>query len=241
MEDDQPIIEPAPTFGTQVERIPSSRDRALEIEIPYILMRPLDKSDFYLLDKGLTSLDKEKAFLAAYVDTAVYPPQFHWAPSSNQGPYKLAVFNQNDEFLHEFQVQGEDFRYPPRWKAPFRLTKGSVYYWQVTNQDDDIVVRKYPFMPLTQILIKDIAMKEQALERNWSEAAETQLFLTLVQRKAVDKYLHLLQDMEQREPNNPLIQRALVRAYLTKGTQAHAARALQRERDLGMTDVVHTI
>jgi DNA-binding transcriptional activator of the SARP family len=66
----------------------------------------------------------------------------------------------------------------------------------------------------------------------------TDLFLLYTQRKMIDKYLHLLQQMVDLDPENPILYRALVRAYLSKGCPAHALQARERELQLGGSDPI---
>ena len=62
------------------------------------------------------------------------------------------------------------------------------------------------------------------------------MFILYNNRKLIDRSLTLLQQMSKKDPENPMIYRALVRVYLAKGCPAHAQQALDRELQLNGVD-----
>ena len=191
---------------------------------PLSLFTPI--SDPSALEARKGDMAKEDVYLSGYVDTAVYPPAFHWAPNS-LSDYKLLLYGMSGEFLHSFPAQEEDFSYPAGASAPFRMTKGQIYFWEVVDRDNNTLVGKYPFSPMTKIHISEI-QRYQKLLNDSEQSTQVDLLLVLVQHRALDKYLHLLQKMNKRDPDNPIIENALAQAYLQRGTPAHALEILKK-------------
>jgi hypothetical protein len=192
-------------------------------EVPRSLLTPISQASGLEAKKG--DIAKEDVYLSAYVDTAVYPPEFHWAPNSLSN-YKLLLYGMSGEFLHSFPVEGEDFSYPAGASAPFRMTKGQLYFWEVVDRDNNILVGKYPFSPMTQLHISEVERYRRLLNDS-EQSTQVDLLLVLVRHRALDKYLHLLQEMDKKDPGNPIIENALAQAYLQRGTPAHALQILK--------------
>ena len=216
-------------------------DRSVsEIPIPYMLMRGLYREEFEQANDQ-DALEKEKVFLASYVKAEAYPPVFVWQDQAGPTPYKFQMFNEWDEFLYETKTQDRRFKYP--YRGPFNMQKNSLYRWQVTDAQDNIVVRKYPFVLLTLPHSREVARREKAFDRaekdgKLMKSDYVDLFLLYNQRKMIDKSLHLLTKMSEMDPENPVIYRALVRAYLAKGCPAHALQAHENELQLGGVDPI---
>lgn len=216
-------------------------DRSVsEIPIPYMLMRGLYKEEFKLAEDP-DALEREKIFLSSYVKAEAYPPVFVWKEDAGPTPYKFQMFNEWDEFLYETKTQEGRFKYP--YRGPFNMQKNSLYRWQVTDAEDNIVVRKYPFVLLTLPHSREVKRMEKRFDRLKDEnklmkSDYVDLFLLYNQRKMIDKSLHLLQQMSEIDPENPVIYRALVRAYLSKGCPAHALEARESELQLGGVDPI---
>lgn len=216
------------------------RDRSVtEIPIPYMLMRQLHNADFRYADAPSAMTD-EDVYLKAHVEADTDPPIFSWA-NTGAASYKLQLFNVWDEFIYEKTLRGIRFKLP--YGGPFHLAKNSRYSWQVTDNAGNLVVRKYAFVLQTLFLSRQIKRAERHFARlkaagKLLETNYTDMFLLYVQRKMVDKYLPLLQQMSDRVPDNPILYRALVRAYLNKGCPAHAMQARQRELQLGGVDPI---
>lgn len=223
--------------GTGVRR-EGARDRAVsEIPIPYMLERKLYRRD---LEAGAEpgALEREKTFLASSVRPEAFPPVFQWSrvPAPQ---YRLQLFNEWNEVIYETRTKETRFKYP--YSAPFQLAKNSQYFWQVTTPDDTIVVRKYPFTLLTQLHARELELSERKFEalkkqRKLMQYHYTELFILYNNRKMIDRTLALLRQMANLDPENPMIYRALVRAYLAKGCPAHAQEALTRENQLNGVD-----
>lgn len=225
--------------GGQV-RVDRPRDRAVtEIPIPYMLMRELYQEEFQQAQEP-GAYDKEKVFLGSWIKANAFPPVFNWSNTGAAG-YKFQLFNEWDEFLYEKDTAENRFKYP--YQGPFQLAKNSLYKWQVTDNQDNIVVRKYPFVLLTTLHAREVERAEKRFDNLVAEGKVmkthyTDMFLLYLQRKMIDKYLHLLQQMSDIDPENPVIWRGLVRAYLSKGCPAHALEARERELQLGGVDPI---
>lgn len=223
--------------GTGVRR-EGARDRAVsEIPIPYMLERKLYRKDFEAGGEP-GALEREKVFLASSVRPEAFPPVFQWSrvPAPQ---YRLQLFNEWNEVIYETRTKETRFKYP--YSAPFQLAKNSQYFWQVTTPDDTIVVRKYPFTLLTTLHARELEMAERRMEalkkqRKAMQYNYTEMFILYNNRKMIDRTLSLLRQMSNMDPENPMIYRALVRAYLAKGCPAHAQEALNRETQLNGTD-----
>lgn len=235
------VVKTSPGGGV---RLDPARDRArTEIAIPYLLMRKLFANDFAGADDP-DAMTRENQFLNARVKCEAFPPVFFWK-NTGAASYRFQLFNEWDQFMYEKKVvdKGREVRFKFPYDAPFQMAKSSEYAWQVLAPDDTIVVRKYKFTILTQPLADQVARTEKNFERLKKSGKANQttwcdLFLLYQNRKMIDKYLHILQDMANQDPENPVIQRALVRAYLSKGCPAHAKAALDKEIQLGGMDPV---
>ncbi len=209
------------------------------IEIPYMLLRRLRVADFTMADDE-EAYSKEEIFLSAWVKATTFPPVFY-CKDMQYPKYRFQFFNEWDEFQYEGTSTEPKFKYP--YRAPFQLTKNSLYYWQVLGPDDSIIVRKYPFRVLTQPLAQLVERNEKKFEaaRKANRATTidfTDMFLLYNTQNLLDKNIHLLQDMVRQDPENPILYRALVRAYLTRGCPAHAREALDKESALGSVDPI---
>lgn len=216
------------------------KDRSVsEIPIPYLFVRQLTEQEFAGADQA-EELEREKTFLSSYVKADAFPPVWDWS-DTGASVYKIQLFNEWDEFLYEKETKESRYKYP--YQPDFRLAKNSLYKWQVLDNSDSIVVRKYPFVLLTTLHAREVQRAEKRfanLKRagKATTADQTDLFLLYVQRKMIDKYLHSLQSMAEQDHQNPMIHRGLVRAYLAKGAPAHALQALETERSYGGVDEV---
>ena len=216
-----------------------ARDRGVtEIAIPYMLMRKLFKKDFQQADDP-EAMEKENVFLASTVHPEDFPPVFDWKNVGNL--YRIQLFNEYNEVIWETRQASNHLKYP--YNAPFKLAKNSQYYWQVIGANDRLVVRKYPFTLLTLPHAQELERKE----RNFAKlrAARqayanhyTDMFLLYNNRRLIDRSLKILREMSAMDPENPVIYRALVRAYLDKGCPAHAQAALDKETRFNGTDPV---
>ena len=214
------------------------KDRGVtEIPIPYLLIRQLHKKEFEGAENQ-GEFERENTFLSSYVKAEAFPPVFVWS-DTGANSYKLQLFNEWDEFLYEAETSDTRFKYP--YRANFQLAKNSLYKWQVTDPQDRIVVRKYPFVILTTLHARELERAEKRYDNlvaagKATQADQTDLFLLYVQRKMIDKYLHALEKMAKQDQQNPMIHRGLVRAYLAKGAPAHAWQSLQTELSYGGED-----
>ena len=227
-----------PDSGSVRRHEPKGRSKA-QVEIPYMLMRRLRVADFVQAQEE-GAYQKEETFLAAWVKNTAYPPVFY-CKDLGLPKYRFQLFNEWDEFLYEGTSTEPRFKYP--YQGPQQLTKNGLYYWQVLGSDDSIVVRKYPFRVLTQplaLLVERNEKRYAALKqkRQVTSIDTTDMFLLYNTLHLVDKSLHLLQEMIALDPENPILYRALVRAYLTRGCPAHAQEALDKETGLGATDPI---
>ena len=226
---------------TGTVRREGARDRAVvEIPIPYMLERKLYGKDFEAAQEP-GALEREKIFLGASVRPDAYPPVFQWTrvPAPQ---YRLQLFNEWDEVIYETRTANNRFKYP--YSAPFQLARNSQYLWQVVTPDDRILVRKYPFTLLTLLHARELQRSENQFEKLKKQKKlmpyhYTELFLLYNKRKMIDRTLSLLRQMSNMDPENPMIYRALVRAYLAKGCPAHAQEALTRELRLNGVDPLH--
>ena len=217
-----------------------ARDRAaVEIEIPYMLMRKLFRKEFQGHDEP-GAMEKEKIFLAASVRPDAYPPVFQWKDIKSP-TYRLQIFNEWDEVKYEATVKGTRFKYP--YSAPFNLAKNSQYLWQVTTPQDVIAVRKYAFIVMTKPHAVELDRAEARFANlkaagKANQSNYTDLFLLYNNRKLVDRTVSILHKMVAMDPENPMIYRALVRAYLAKGCPAHAMEAHNRQLQLNGVDPI---
>lgn len=215
-----------------------ARDRAVtEIPIPYMLERKLWAKDMAPASEP-DALEKEKVYLSAEVLPEAFPPVFIWR--NLKAPlYKLQLFNEWNEVIYEKKLKETRFKFP--YDGPFQLAKNSQYFWQVLTGDDQIVVRKYSFTLLTTLHARQLEASERKFDNLRAQKKATQshytdMFLLYNNRKMVDRLLHLLKEMANKDPENPMIYRALVRAYLAKGCPAHAQEALNKELQLNGVD-----
>ncbi len=217
----------------------TARDRSrATIDIPYMFMRKLKAQDF-LLAQEPDAMAKEDRFLQAGVINWTYPCVFQWAKVPGTPQYRVQIFNEWDEFLHEFPSKDVRWKFP--YQGAFQLQKAGLYQWQVLTPSDEIVVRKYKFYVLTALQAREVegAMKrfnELKRTKKVTRTNYTDLFLLYNRLSMVDQRVSLLREMSQLDPENPRIYRGLVRAYLDKGCPAHANEALQREVQLGGSD-----
>ena len=215
-----------------------ARDRAVsEIPIPYMLERKLSNLEMAGASEP-DAMEKETVYLGATVWPELFPPVWQWkkvpAPM-----YRLQLFNEWDEVIYETKPKENRFKFP--YHGPFNLAKNSKYFWQVLTPDDQIVVRKYPFTLLTTLHARELLRREKAFEqlKKSGKAMQNQytdMFLLYNNRKLIDRLLALLLQMSNQDPENPMIYRALVRAYLAKGCPAHAQQALDKELQLNGVD-----
>ena len=225
--------------GAKIRR-EEARDRAVtEMAIPYMLMRKLFKKEFQLADDP-GAMDKENIFLVGSVRPEAFPPVFDWK-NTGSATYRIQIFNEWNEVMWEKKVKENHLKFPH--DAPFKLAKNSQYYWQVLAADDSIVVRKYSFTLLTLPHSQELERRERKFEQlvNSKKANTTHytdMFLLYNNRKLTDRSIKLLKKMANLDPENPVIYRALVRAYLDKGCPAHAQEALDKENKLNGTDPV---
>ena len=215
-----------------------ARDRAAtEIPIPYMLEHKLSSKELAPASEP-EALEKEKVFLAATVWPELFPPVWQWK-NINASLYRLQLFNEWDEVIYETKTKTNRFKYP--YNAPFNLAKNSKYMWQVLTQDDQIVVRKYAFTLLTTLHARELQRNERAFEKLKKQGKAmqnhyTDMFILYNTRKLIDRLLGLLLQMSNKDPENPMIYRALVRVYLAKGCPAHAQQALDKELQLNGVD-----
>lgn len=220
-----------------------ARDRSrATIDIPYMFLRRLKAQDFLLAEEP-GAVEKEKLFMLAFVNNKAYPPVFQWGKVAGVMNYRIQLFNEWDEFLYEASTKEIRWKFPHR--GPFNLQKASLYQWQILTPGDDIVVRKYKFYQLTQLQAREV----ERAQKRFNELKRTKklnrthyadLFLLYNRLSMVDERLHLLEEMVQIDPENPVLYRGLVRAYLDKGCPAHALEAQRREIQLGGIDDIET-
>lgn len=215
-----------------------ARDRAVvEIPIPYMLERKLSSKDLAPASEP-DAMDREKVYLGATVWPEAFPPVWQWK-NTNARLYRLQLFNEWDEVIYETKTAQNRFKFP--YSGPFQLAKNSQYLWQVLDQSDQILVRKYAFTLLTTLHARELERAEKRFEaaQKAGKAQQnhyTDMFLLYNNRKLIDRSLHLLLQMSKKDPENPMIYRALVRVYLAKGCPAHAQQALDRELQLNGVD-----
>lgn|GEM_PF-1116546 len=213
------------------------------IDIPYMIFVKLRKDAFKQVnDPG--EEDKEKLFLNAYVKNWTFPPVFYWA-NIGKPPYRVQLFNENDEFIYEKESMESTFKYP--YSDP-ELTKGTkLYYWQVLTPSNDVAVRKYPFKILTLYQARDVLKREKEFERLqkrdalknvFDSVAYTEMFNLYVQYTCWDKLLHLCDEIKDRDPQNPIVYNLLARLYLIKGCPFYALKAHEKSKQLGSTDEI---
>ena len=225
--------------GAKVRR-EQARDRAVtEIAIPYMLNRRLFKKDFQMADEP-GALDKEKIFLVGNVRPEAYPPVFDWKKTGSP-TYRMQLFNEFNEVMWEKKTKEAHLKFP--YDAPFKLAKNSQYLWQILAADDTILVRKYSFTVLTLPHAQELERRERQFNqmvaaKKATTANYTDMFLLYNNRRLTDRSIKILKKMANLDPENPVIYRALVRAYLDKGCPAHAREALEKELKLNGTDEV---
>lgn len=211
------------------------------IDIPYMLFVKL-KKDAYKQMNDPGEEEKEKMFLSSWVKNWTFPPVFYWY-NVNTPPYRVQLFNENDEFIYEKESTVAEFKYP--YSDP-ELTKGTaLYYWQVLTPSNDLMVRKCPFKILTLYQARDVLKKEKEFERYLKERPEefdsvayTEMFLLYTRYTCWDKLLHLCDEMKDRDPQNPIIYNLLARLYLIKGCPLYSFRAHEKSKQLGSTDEI---
>lgn len=210
-----------------------------QIDIPYMLVRRLRVADFKQAEEE-GAYQKEEIFLSGYVKNTTFPPVF-FCKDMQLPKYRWQFFNEWDEFYDELTSKEPKLKYPYQPKKP--LAKNGLYYWQVLAPDDTILVRKYPFKVLTQPLAELVARNEKRYaalkqKKQVTTIDTTDMFLLYTTMSLVDKNIHLLQEMIKQDPENPVLYRALVRAYLTRGCPAHAKEVLDKEIALGGHDPI---
>jgi len=183
-------------------------------------------------------MDKEKVYLAATVWPDLFPPVWQWK-KTGAPLYRLQLFNEWDEVIYETKPIQNRFKFP--YNGPFQLAKNSQYLWQVLDPTDQILVRKYPFTLLTTLHSRELERAEKKFEATQKAGKAqqnqyTDMFLLYNNRKLIDRTLALLLQMSAKDPENPMIYRALVRVYLAKGCPAHAQQALDKELQLSGVD-----
>lgn len=217
----------------------TSRSGGNEFDVPYAMGFRLVKSFFKpASDPG--EAHRESVFLSAYVKVTAYPPVFIWRDTGAPS-YRLQLFNEKGQFIYETRLDKPTFKFPH--KPPFRLIKGGLYYWQVLNDKDEVLVRKYGFMLLTQPQVKLLDQQESEFEniqrrQKGEQTSYTELFLMYNQYHTLDKLVHHLQSWRDVEPDNPNVYRVLARVYLMKGCPLQARAALEQEVRLGQPDPV---
>ncbi len=215
-----------------------ARDRAVvEIPIPYMLERKLSAKDLAPASEP-DAMDKEKVYLAAAVWPEAFPPVWQWR-NTNAKQYRLQLFNEWDEVIYETKTPQNRFKFP--YNGPFQLAKNSQYLWQGLDPNDQILVRKYAFTLLTTLHARELERNEKRFEaaQKAGKAQQnhyTDMFILYNNRKLIDRSLGLLLQMSKKDPENPMIYRALARVYLAKGCPAHAQQALDRELQLNGVD-----
>lgn len=215
-----------------------ARDRAVvEIPIPYMLERKLSAKDLAPASEP-DAMEKEKVFLSAQVWPEAFPPVWQWR-NTNAKLYRLQLFNEWDEVIYETKTPQNRFKFP--YHGPFQLAKNSQYLWQVLDPNDQILVRKYPFTLLTTLHARELERSERRFEaaqkaKKAQQNHYTDMFILYNNRKLIDRSLALLLQMSKKDPENPMIYRALARVYLAKGCPAHAQQALDRELQLNGVD-----
>lgn len=215
-----------------------ARDRAVvEIPIPYMLERKLSSKDLAPASEP-DAMDKEKVYLSATVWPELFPPVWQWK-RTNAPLYRLQLFNEWDEVIYETKTPQNRFKFP--YNGPFQLAKNSQYLWQVLDPGDQILVRKYPFTLLTTLHARELEHAEKKFEaaQKAGKAQQNQytdMFILYNNRKLIDRTLALLLQMSKKDPENPMIYRALARVYLAKGCPAHAQQALDKELQLNGVD-----
>ena len=227
-------------YNGQVDKLrPESAVQS--IDIPYMLFVKLKKEAYKQVnDPG--EEEKEKMFLASYVKNWTFPPVFYWF-NVNSPPYRVQLFNENDEFIYEKESMAADFKYP--YSDP-ELTKGTaLYYWQVLTPNNDVLVRKCPFKILTLYQARDVLKREKEFERYKKERPEefdsiayTEMFLLYTRYTCWDKLLHLCDEISARDPQNPIVYNLLARLYLIKGCPIYSLRAHEKSKTLGSTDEI---
>ena len=205
---------------------------------PFVYTRKLFASDFQGADDP-DALAREKTFLKAVVKPT-WPPAFSWPAVPGVAQYKLHLFDTTDRFLVGATVKGTSYK---AFKEFNDASKGSTFVWQVMTPDNQIVVRKYPFMVLTRPLAswlssisRDFHAKQKAGKLERSDY--TDFLLVSAQLMQVDDVVSLCQKMAQMDPKNPRVLRALTRAYLTRGCPAMARQAHEAEVQLGGVDPI---
>lgn len=217
----------------------TSRSGGNEFDVPHAMGLRLVKSAFRPASDP-DEAAREQDFVSAYVKVTAYPPVFVWRDTQALS-YRLQLFNEKGEFIYETTVPKPPFKFPH--KPPFRLIKGGLYYWQVLDDRDRVIVRKYGFKLLTQPQVKLLGQQEAECEgiqrrQKGEQASLTELFLMYSQYHTLDKLVHHLQAWRETEPDNPNVYRVLARLYLMKGCPLKAREALEQEVRLGQPDPV---
>ncbi len=233
----------SPYNGTVDKLKPSSPSPSESFEIPYMLFVKL-KKDAYKQVNDPGEEQMEKRFVASWVKNWTFPPVFNWY-NANTPPYKLQLFNENDEFIYGKDSMEATFKYP--YSDP-ELTKGTkLYYWQVLTPSNDVLVRKCPFKILTLYQARDVLAREKEFERaqkketsrtSFDSIAYTEMFLLYTKYTCWDKLLHLVDDMKDRDLDNPVIYNLLARLYLIKGCPFYSLKAHEKAKQLGSTDEI---
>ncbi len=208
------------------------------MENPFVYTRKLADADFKGADEP-GALEREKAFLQAKVKPT-WPPTFSWGKVPGVAKYKIQFFDTTNQFLADATVPGATYK---AFKEFSDASKGSIFLWQVLTPDEQIVVRKYPFMILTRPLqawLGDIRNSFQRKRKagKLERSDYTDYLLASAQLMQVDDVVALTREMARMDPKNPRVFRALVRAYATRGCPALARQALDTELQLGGVDPI---
>lgn len=208
------------------------------VESPFIYTRKLVQADF--ANAANANLEAEKAICQGRVRPS-FPPNMFWGKQADGVVSTFRVFDYLGAPLWTRQVKGHSYQMSE--KEANAMPKGVIYNWDVMA-GDQVVVARYPFKLLTkpqrdwylqQRAIFDKKKTNGKLERSdW-----TDMCLMASQLLYVDEALDLLYKMGDMDPQNPNIQRALVRVYLMKGCPGLAKQALDKELELGGVDPIN--
>lgn len=224
--------------GGQARRDKARNPFGTGMDNPFVYTRKLQASDFEGADDP-GALAREMGFLAATVQPS-WPPVFSWKPVAGVATYSFQLFDTTNQFLAGATVKGARYK---AFKEFSDASKGQLFQWQVTTPDNQVVVRKYPFMVLTRPLEswlgairKSFQAKKKAGKLQRSDY--TDYLLASAQLMQVDDVVALCQQMAAMDGKNPNVFRALTRAYLAKGCPAHAKQAHDTEMQLGGADPI---
>lgn len=210
------------------------------VENPFVYTHKLRAPDFAHADEG-GAMQREEMYLRASNRPST-PPGFSWPAWPGATSYSLQVEAPSLNF--RFKKSTDKTQYKMTLKQSNAMSKGSEYTWWVLTADNQTVVSRYPFLYLTRPMEKWLVEQRMAFaarrQHNQLQRSDyTDYLLVLAQLDRIDDVVTLTREMVAMDARNPLLYRALTRAYLAHGCPAHALQAHQQEIQFGGIDPIN--